>query len=83
MLTLFSFIVSLISVLAVIKFKEEKVNYVSRCISGIYSIVISFAVYAVSSENDTKCDIEYSSLIFVLIAIELVWGTLQYKRYIH
>lgn len=80
-LYLFTFMVSAISSICIIKLKEKVIDPMSWLIILVFSGVMCFTTYAVSTESfGNNVDIEYNRLILLYLTDLIVWGILQYKK---
>lgn len=80
-LYLFTFMVSAISSICIIKLKEKVIEPMSWLIILVFSGVMCFTTYALSTESfGNNVNIEYNRLILLYLADLIVWGILQYKK---
>lgn len=80
-LYLFTFMVSAISSICIIKLKEKVIEPMSWLIILVFSGVMCFTTYALSTESfGNIVNIEYNRLILLYLADLIVWGILQYKK---
>ncbi len=80
-LYLFTFMVSAISSICIIKLKEKVIAPMSWLIILVFSGVMCFTTYAVSTESfGNNVYIEYNRLILLYLTDLIVWGILQYKK---
>ena len=79
-LYLFTFIISAISSMCLIKLKEGDINPISWIIILAFSGVICFTIYAISTESYGDVYLEYERLILLFLATLISWEMLQYKK---
>ena len=79
-LYLFTFIISAISSMCLIKLKEEDINPISWIVILAFSGVICFTTYAISTESYGDVYLEYERLILLFLATLISWGMFQYKK---
>ena len=79
-LYLYTFIVSAVSSMCLIKLKEEDIKPISWIVILAFSGVICFTTYAISTESYGDVYLEYERLILLFLATLISWGMLQYKK---
>ena len=80
-LYLYTFIVSAVSSMCLIKLKEEDIKPISWIVILVFSGIICFTTYAISTESfGNNVELEYERLILLFLATLISWGMLQYKK---
>ena len=80
-LYLYTFIVSAVSSMCLIKLKEEDIKPISWIVILVFSGIICFTTYAISTESFcNNVELEYERLILLFLATLISWGMLQYKK---
>lgn len=80
-LYLYTFIVSAVSSMCLIKLKEEDIKPISWIVILVFSGIICFMTYAISTESfGNNVELEYERLILLFLATLISWGMLQYKK---
>ena len=80
-LYLYTFIVSALSSMCLIKLKEEDIKPISWIVILVFSGIICFTTYAISTESfGNNVELEYERLILLFLATLISWGMLQYKK---
>ena len=80
-LYLYTFIVSAVSSMCLIKLKEEDIKPISWIVILVFSGFICFTTYAISTESfGNNVELEYERLILLFLATLISWGMLQYKK---
>ena len=80
-LYLYTFIVSAVSSMCLIRLKEEDIKPISWIVILVFSGIICFTTYAISTESfGNNVELEYERLILLFLATLISWGMLQYKK---